>query len=300
MIDLTPYLEQTGLRISHVRGAEIQAWCPAHAERTGKADTKPSFYFNQVKLVGHCYSCDWRVGTLEMLVSHLTGGPVDDSVILEARSYSLGEAVQHIGRRKAATIDANRVLNWKWKQLRPVPAQLLSFRRLSAAMAAWFEVRYDPERRCWAIPVHSPHGRLLGWQERQKGAVYNYPEGMVKSGALFAIHRYDTDRLALVESPLDAVRLYQAGIPAVASYGAEVSDAQIELLARHCSEVYVAMDNPRIDAAGKRATDKVLRLLRKRTGAVPWHYEGRIKDIGECRTDDEIREMFHKTRQYGL
>lgn len=299
-LDLSPYLEQSGLRIKNVRGAEIQAWCPAHLERTGSTDRSPSFYFNQNKLIGHCYSCDWRVPALEVLVAYLTGGPVDEAIVLEAKAYSLSLGVKEIGKAKRSTLDEGRVLEWKFKQMRPVPGQLLAFRRLSADIASFFEVRYDPVNKCWAIPVHTPRGKLMGWQQRQKGGVSNYPEGMVKSDTLFALHRYDTDRLALVESPLDAVRLYQAGIPAVASFGAEVSDRQIELLARHCSEVYVALDNPAVDSAGKRGTERVLRALRKRCGAVPWSYQGRIKDPGDYSTDEEIIHAWQRTRRYGL
>jgi hypothetical protein len=299
-LDLTPYLEQSGLRIKNVRGVEVQAWCPAHAERTGSPDRSPSFYFNQVKLIGHCYSCDWRVPTLEVLISYLTGGPADPAILMEAKSFSLAEGVKNLGKAKRAVLDAGRVLEWEFKQLRPVPSQLLAFRKLSADVAKFFDVRYDPVNKCWAIPIHTPRGKLMGWQQRQKGYVNNYPEGMVKSETLFGLHRHDTDRLVLVESPLDAVRLGQCDIPAVASFGAEVSDKQIELLARHCSEVIVALDNPAVDRAGRVATEKVLRQLRKRCGAVPWRYEGRVKDPGDYSTDAQIVEAWKLTKRYGL
>jgi hypothetical protein len=291
-IDLTPYLEALGLTVKRAIGPEAICLCPSHHDVSGK------FSFNQNKLVGHCWVCDFRVGSLDALAEYMTGRPADQDVVLEAQSYSLGEAVQHLGKAKREVVlDANRVLEWRWKQLRPVPETLLAFRRLSAQMVAWFDVRFDPSRRCWAIPIHTPQGKLMGWQERQKGGFSNYPAGMKKSDTLFGLHRYDCDRLALVESPLDAVRLYQAGVPAVASFGAEVSNKQIELLARHCSEVYVALDN---DEPGRKAQERVLFQLRKRTGAVPWHYAGKIKDPGDYGTDQEIVEAWRQTKQYGL
>jgi hypothetical protein len=44
----------------------------------------------------------------------------------------------------------------------------------------------------------------------------------------------------------------------------------------------------------------VLHQLRKRVGAVPWHYEGRIKDVGDYQTDQEIQEAWKTTLRYGL
>jgi DNA primase len=300
LIDLTPYLEGIGLRINRVAGAEIQAWCPAHAERTGSEDRKPSFYFNQAKLVGHCYSCDWRVPSLEVLASYLTGGPVDQDIVTEAKAVSLASGVSALGKAKRDAIDDRRILEWQYNQFPPMPAALLAFRKLSADMAALFGVRYDKVNRCWILPIRTPRGKLLGWQQRQKGAVFNYPKGMVKSETLFGMHLVEGDRLVLVESPLDAVRLRQCGIEAVASFGAEVSNKQIEILARNCTEVIVALDNPAIDPAGAKATDRVLFQLRKRVGAVPWRYEGRVKDPGDYSTDQEIIDAWKRTRLYGL
>lgn len=291
-IDLSPYLEHIGLTVKRAIGVEVICLCPAHKDVSGK------FSFNQNKLVGHCWVCDFRVASLDHLAEYMTGRPADQDVVVEAQAMGLAEAVKDLSqRKKEAVLDGGRVLEWKWKRLLPVPQQLLSFRRLTAEMVAWFDVRFDPTRHCWAIPIHTPNGRLMGWQERQKGGFSNYPAGMKKSGTLFGLHRYETDRLALVESPLDAVRMYQAGVPAVASFGAEVSNAQIELLARHCSEVYVALDN---DEPGMKAQERVLHQLRKRTGAVPWRYPQGVKDPGEYRSDQEIRDAWTLTKRYGF
>jgi DNA primase len=295
-IDFTPYLESIGMKVNRVTGTEINAWCPAHIERTGQHDRKPSFYFNQIRQVGHCFSCDWRVPSLEVLVEYLTGAPPEQDVVIEAREASLYNAVRQLGKAKKNLIDDRRVLEWQFQQLAPVPDKLLEFRRLSRAMADFFQVRFDTINRCWVLPIHSPRGELLGWQQRQKGAVYNYPKGIQKATTLFGLHRFDENRLVLVESPLDAVRLYQIGVAAVASFGAEVSNKQVELLARNCSEVIVALDN---DAAGQKAAERVLSQLRKRVGAVPWRYEGRIKDVGEYPTDDALTSAWNRTLRYG-
>ena len=169
-IDFSPYLESIGMQVNRVTGAEIQAWCPAHVERTGHQDRKPSFYFNQTKQVGHCWSCDWKVPSLEMLVEYMTGRPADQDVITEAREQSLYDAVKHLGavKKKTLGIDDRRILEWQFAQLAPVPDKLLSFRSLSRAMADFFQVRFDTINRCWVLPIHTARGQLIGWQRRRE------------------------------------------------------------------------------------------------------------------------------------
>ena len=78
---------------------------------------------------------------------------------------------------------------------------------------------------------------------------------MEKSKTLFGYHEVkDGDWAVLVESPLDAVRLFGLGIPAFAALGAWVSREQVTLMARCFSYVILALDN---DKAGREATEIV-------------------------------------------
>ena len=120
---------------------------------------------------------------------------------------------------------------------------------------------------------------------------------------LSAIQRYD--EAVLVESPLDAVRLYGLGIPAVAALGAWVSADQIQLLSRNFGTVYMAMDN---DKVGREAAGCATQALRRRGAAVsPWRYEGlvdedghRAKDPGDVANDDMLWGAWERTRRMGL
>jgi DNA primase len=111
-----------------------------------------------------------------------------------------------------------------------------------------------------------------------------------------------------VESPLDAVRLFGLGIPAIASLGAWVSAEQVALMARCFAAVYVALDNPAIDKAGRDGAEQVTTMLRRRRcAAIPWRYEGLVdedgnpaKDPGDVASDDALLEAWASTQRWGL
>jgi DNA primase len=115
----------------------------------------------------------------------------------------------------------------------------------------------------------------------------------------------DGDYAVLVESPLDAVRLFGAGIPAVASLGAWVSRDQVTLMARCFSYVILALDN---DKAGKEATAIVKPMLKKQgCAAIDWDYTGLVdadgdpaKDVGDVPDDAALLAAFTRTRTFGL
>jgi len=142
----------------------------------------------------------------------------------------------------------------------------------------------------------------MGAQYRQKGAVYTLPEGMEKRHTLFGYHQARPfDYCAVVESPLDAVRLFQVGVPAVSSLGAWVSAEQVRLLARNFSTVYAALDN---DKAGAQGVEILTAGLRKHGCAVvPWDYTGLVdaegnpaKDVGDVASDAALVASWDRTR----
>src|SRR5262252_8229077 len=234
-LDLTPYFNSIGLDVHHTEGEEVLVRCPAHPARMGRPDHSASFSFNRVKMVGKCFSCNWIVTSLEALVTYVTGAPPDQDVMLEAHKRSLLSEIDRITARKEQELaESVRYMEWTLTEMFiPVPARLLEFRHILRAAADFYQLRFDPKLHCQIIPIRSPRGKIMGWQRYQKGATFNWPKGIPKSETLFGLHLLEGDRVALVESPLDAVRLHQVGIPAVSSFGAAVSNKQVELLARN-------------------------------------------------------------------
>jgi DNA primase len=99
----------------------------------------------------------------------------------------------------------------------------------------------------------------------------------------------------VVESPLDAVRLHGLGVPAVSTYGAAVSTAQMQLMIVWARKLIIALDNPYRDDAGRT---NALRLLKDygTFGIHFWPYtEDSPKDPGDM-TDEEILWGVRHTR----
>ena len=55
------------------------------------------------------------------------------------------------------------------------------------AEAMRLNLRWDPTRRYWLIPVHGFDGQLLGWQEKGPGHFLNVPPRMRKRRSLFGL-----------------------------------------------------------------------------------------------------------------
>jgi DNA primase len=136
--------------------------------------------------------------------------------------------------------------------------------------------------------------------------VLTQPKGLPKSTTLFGYQQvYEQDYAVLVESPLDAVRLFGLGIPAIASLGAWVSHEQVALMARCFAAVYIALDN---DKAGREGAEKATDMLRRRRcAAIPWRYDGLMdedgkpaKDVGDVVSDDHLMEAWASTQRWGL
>jgi len=300
--DLVPYLEANGLSVARIRGDEITMWCPAHLARLGKPDKRPSFDFNVAKMVGNCPSCGWKVPSLPFLIEYVTGEPPADDVILDVQRTAVSETLKRLTgqQREAIVATTPRLMEWTLAhKFHSVPQRLLDFRHLTREAADHYGIRWDPELHCQVLPIRSPHGMIHGWQQRQKGLVRNWPAEVRKSDTLFGFHIVESERVALVESPLDVVRLWQSHVPGVSSFGAGVSNRQVELLARNFAVVVVALDN---DSPGNEAAGRVMYQLRKRgTAALRWDYSGtEAKDPGEYTSDEELYRTWKRTSRLGL
>ena len=285
-LDVAAVLAQAGVRNIREGQKEITGSCPMHQQRVGKSDAHASWSMNRHTFVHHCFSCGYA-GTLTGLLIDLQGyAPDDIETMVKASTLASNikkiEQKQEEPERRAAT-------EWEMANvLTDVPERLLSLRHLSLEAANTYGVRWDSTLRSWVLPIRDPQGTLLGAQYRQKGNVLNLPQGLEKSVTLFGFcEMRHHNRVALVESPLDAVRLYGLGIPAVSSFGAWVSPTQVELLARNFTSVVMMLDN---DKAGKEATAHTAEALRRRgTVAIPFSYRGMdAKDPGDVEDDSML------------
>jgi hypothetical protein len=173
------------------------------------------------------------------------------------------------------------------------PEEALKERSLTAESAAAYGVLWDTKKATWILPLREPHfNRLMGWQEKgtTHRTFFNRPAGLQRSKTLFGIENQDESIVIVVESPLDCLRVHSAGVTgAVATCGTSLSEDQIKLL-RASDRVIAAFDNPKVDKAGLKASQEMLKWGRKYGINLFFFNYGDTcaKDPGDL-TDEEIR-----------
>lgn len=145
---------------------------------------------------------------------------------------------------------------------------------------------YSSRQDMVTVPVFDHENRALGFVGRSiEGKSFKNSTGLPKSKVLFNLNNCMRQRVVVVESSFDAIRLWQLGIPAVATLGASISKYQIELLNKYSSGVLVCPDN---DAAGSKLEERIIKYCKKEVDVVKLQD---AKDVGDL-TDIQIIEIF--------
>jgi DNA primase len=146
----------------------------------------------------------------------------------------------------------------------------LTQRGISLATAQWFGVGMYRGAgflagRC-VIPIRDEKGLLVAYVGRAVNGEqpkYRFPAGFRKSQVLFNLDRaIETDghNVIVVEGFFDALKVHQAGHPAVvALMGSSFSQRQSELLLSRFASVTLLLDG---DQPGRRAAEVIARLLK--------------------------------------
>ena len=153
-----------------------------------------------------------------------------------------------------------------------------------------YQLGYSENQDMVTIPVHSPDGMCLGFVARSvEGKSFKNTPGLPKAKTMFNLHRAKRfDKVFVVESSFDAIRLEQVGVHAVATLGASVSSKQRELLKQYFNSVIILGDN---DDAGKEMSNKLCGILGSM--AVPAKLPDHVKDVSDL-SDIELKEFVSK------
>lgn len=300
------FLAALGIEVQDVRYGELQALCPQHEARTGKKDHSPSWSFNPELGVFHCFSCGYSGNAVNLVVDMLDlrnrwDAPDFDAAEDWLRTFDLD--LGSLGKRLKKIKD--RFESYEGPAPKPIPmteARLALFveppewalvaRGIDCISAKTYGVLWDDEAEAWVLPIRETDThKLMGFQIKGQGnrTFMNRPTGMKKSTTFFGWNTIteDTTTVVVVESPLDAVRIFAlTGIPTVAIMGAKLSDTQINLLLRF-DVVILALDN---DKAGKTAMRHFYTQARKY--GISWkafaYANSTGKDPGDL-TDSQVR-----------
>ncbi len=237
------------------QGKEMKLCCPFHD------DSHPSFSVNLETGVWCCYS---RCG----------GGDWMEFVerIRQDKQYApLGEAEPAPEKPKT-----------------PILKSLLK-RGFTRDMLAKWSIQWDEEHGAMRLPIMDKKGEKQGHIYRYPEGVepkYRYEQGFQRSETLYGLWRLSTavTSVVLVEGPLDAIWVQEAGWDGLAILGSSLSEAQAKIVYNlKPRRVLLCFDN---DPAGTIASQKAAGLL-KASGC--WVYRVKLperwKDIQEVPND---------------
>lgn len=275
--DVLGAVRELGIEIDRVEGGEIWARCPMHAARTGKSDRHPSFSVNEDSGLFCCLSCGYRGAFTTLAADLLRLEPVAAQAWV-AGYGTLARAARLL--RPTATAPALTPVEPSLAEFCFPPAEALAQRGIDEDGAARYGLLWDAESGGFVLPIRDARGNLLGYQYKRGRFVRNRPRGIAKASTLFGAAVFEGGTAILVESPLDCARIWAAGYPgALASFGALVSDAQIDLLVALADRVVIALDD---DEAGRLAAESVHARLRGRVEVRFFRYPPReAKDPGD-------------------
>lgn len=245
-------------------GDELLVRCPDPDHE----DRNPSAAINLTKRLWCCYAC----GAGGRLADLFSG--TSDLVLDEPDTDDLLAQVQ----RDVAELDrTHTVMPERWlAQFLGSPHPYWIERGFTAETIAQFQLGFDPwfqPRRddpyveAATIPLREPTGGLLGVIHRRLDGAkpkYHYPAHADVSACLFAYERVrgGCAHVVLCEGAVDAIALWQEGIPALAAYSDRLSAAQTALIrSLDPLTVTLAFD---ADNVGQRAVSRILYGERKR------------------------------------
>jgi DNA primase len=280
-------LTGSGVNIESELDADFMIFCPFHNNHrtpAGEVQKDSGMFF--------CFSCQKSADLIE-LVMHTSGRTYFES----ARFIKSKEKLTNL----TTEIDKVLVKEEKYKTFDELIIKRLhnnlvaseraknyfTYRKIEKVSCIKFVLGYSEKQDMVTVPVHSPDGIPLGFVGRSiEGKDFKNTPGLPKSKTLFNLHRVKkSDRVYVVESSFDAIRLDQVGLPAVATLGANVSGTQIELLQKYFNNIIVIADN---DEAGGNMKDRIVEKLSTRVSVIKLNNQ--YKDIGDM-PDEELKNL---------
>lgn len=287
-------LAGSGISIESEVDTDYIIFCPFHANHrtpAGEVDKNSGIFF--------CFSCQ-KIADLVELIMHTSARTYFEAVRFIKSKEQEGSIEQEVNKNLYVRPDFVAYDEFTLKRLNSNLAtsdrakNYFKYRKIENASWSKFSLGYSEKQDMVTVPVHSPDGTPVGFVGRSiEGKEFKNTPGLPKAKLLFNLHRVKTaDKVYVVESSFDAIRLDQVGFPAVATLGANVSNAQIELLQKYFNNIIVIADN---DDAGGNMKDKIIDKLGSRVSVI--QLNKKYKDIGDM-DNESIKELdvqFDKT-----
>lgn len=281
-------LRAIGLDVESSAGDDWLIYCPYHDN-----SRTPAGEISKTRGTFYCFSCG-AAASLNKLVMKVSGKTYFEALRLIASKgrstdiqsdivNALVEPEPEFVAFDSATVE--RLHDNIYQNSRG--NQYFQSRGITDSSIRKFFLGYSSVHDMVTVPVHSPDGIIIGFVARSiQGKSFKNSSGLPKSKTLFNLHRVKTKPYVfVVESSFDAIRLDQAGLPAVATLGAGVSKKQAQLLDKYFNTIYSVPDN---DLAGREMTDKLRNRLGEKLISIA--LPAGAKDVGDL-TDAQIEKL---------
>jgi DNA primase len=280
-------LSGSGIDVMSEVDSDYIIFCPYHNNSrspAGEIDKSSGVFF--------CFSCQ-KIADLVEFVMHTSGRTYFEAARFIKSKEIETDLTQDINKKlfsKPEYVQYDQVLIKRLNQQAlesPRAMRYFNGRLITDSSVKLFQLGFSEKQDMVTIPVHSPEGMEVGFVGRSiEGKDFKNTPGLPKSKVLFNLHRVKTaDKVYVVESSFDAIRLSQCGFPAVATLGANVSNTQTDLLQKYFNNVIVIADN---DEAGGNMKTKIVERLGSRVSVVK--LDKQYKDIGDM-SDEDIKNL---------
>ena len=276
-----------GVTIESEVDSDYIIFCPFHNNtRTpaGEIDKNNGTFF--------CFSCH-KIADLIEFIMHMTGRTYFESIRFIKSKEVESNLEQDINKAlyvKPEFVPFDELIIKRLNNNLMVSErakEYFNYRKINQSSWSKFALGYSEKQDMVTVPVHSPDGMPIGLVGRSiEGKEFKNTPGLPKSKTLFNLNRVKTSsRVYVVESSFDAIRLDQVGFSAVATLGATLSNAQIDLLQKYFNDIIVIADN---DEAGGNMKDRIMEKLGSRVSVI--QLDKKYKDIGDM-DDDAIKNL---------
>lgn len=211
------------------------------------------------------------------------------------------------------TLDLSHTLRAPPEPYKPLDARLLdeyrtphpylSSRGISEEVQRMFNTGYSARHRAITIPWYNVDGTLGNVKFRRvaEKTFWYVKGGQPIREMIYGLHIVYQHRLTsavLVESEIDAMYLWTAGITAIAVGGSAFSDEKAELLRKSpIEELRIATDNDEAGAKLKaQVCDKMAGYCELYDVVIPSEY----KDMNDVKSVEEVRRIVEAVRRCGL
>lgn len=281
-----------GVDIGATLESDFLIFCPFHYNTN-----TPACEINKDNGLFFCFSCGERGNLLEFVMKTTNRNYFEAQRIISNafKSQDFSRLIEKSIEVKEDLVafDINTIerLNKSLLENQEAKEYYLS-RGIELDAIKFFKLGYSEKRDMVTVPVYSDNGTCVGFVARSiKEKSFKNSVGLPRNKVLYNLNNVKFEKFAIVESSFDVIRLWQLNIPAVATLGANLGKAQVELIKKYSKGIIIAADT---DEAGSKLKE---RLINSIDNISILSFPEGCKDIGDM-TDVQIREQFSQLKSF--